>query len=98
MRAWIAFAFGFVHGFGFAYVLREMDLPGQALGWSLFSFNLGVEIGQLFVVGIVASLLAMLRVWNERVGRHLAVAGSVLVIVAGAFWFVERVFFPGGMV
>ena len=54
MRAWIAFAFGFIHGFGFANVLREMDLPARALGWSLFSFNLGVEIGQLLVVLVVA--------------------------------------------
>jgi len=36
VRAWIAFAFGFIHGFGFAYVLREMELPARALGWSLF--------------------------------------------------------------
>ena len=50
VRAWIAFAFGFIHGFGFANVLREMDLPARALGWSLFSFNVGVEIGQLLVV------------------------------------------------
>ena len=50
VRAWIAFAFGFIHGFGFANVLREMDLPARALGWSLFSFNVGVEIGQLIVV------------------------------------------------
>ena len=58
MRAWIAFAFGLIHGFGFADVLREMDLPPRALGWSLFSFNLGVEIGQVAVVLTVASLLA----------------------------------------
>ena len=55
MRAWIAFAFGFIHGFGFASVLREMNLPGEALRWSLFSFNAGVEIGQLMVVAVVAS-------------------------------------------
>ena len=47
MRPWIALVFGLVHGLGFASVLREMDLPRRALGWSLFSFNLGVEIGQL---------------------------------------------------
>ena len=57
MRAWIALAFGFIHGFGFANVLREMDLPSRALGWSLFSFNLGVEIGQVFVVVPVAGAL-----------------------------------------
>lgn len=97
MRAWIAFAFGFIHGFGFANVLREMDLPTTALGWSLFSFNLGVEVGQLVVVVAVASALVAIRARSESVGRRIAVAGSVAVIAAGAFWFVQRVFFPGGL-
>ena len=98
MRAWIAFAFGFIHGFGFANVLREMDLPARALGWSLFSFNLGVEVGQLIVVVAVASLLAALRKRSETAGKHMVLVGSWVVIAAGAFWFVERVFFPGGLV
>jgi hydrogenase/urease accessory protein HupE len=97
VRGWIAFTFGFIHGFGFANVLREMDLPSRALGWSLFSFNVGVEIGQLLVVVLVASALAALRSRSEWAGRHLAFAGSLVVIVAGAFWFVQRVFFPGGI-
>ncbi len=97
VRAWIAFAFGFVHGFGFANVLREMDLPARALGWSLFSFNVGVEIGQLLVVAVVATALASLRARNETAGRQLAFAGSIVVMAAGAFWFVQRVFFPGGI-
>ncbi|MGE5245333.1 MAG: HupE/UreJ family protein [Betaproteobacteria bacterium] len=97
VRAWIALSFGLIHGFGFASVLREMDLPARALGWSLFSFNVGVEIGQLFVVVIVASALEALRRRSEWAGRRLALAGSLGVIVAGAFWFVQRVFFPGGI-
>ena len=97
VRAWIAFAFGFIHGFGFANVLREMDLPARALGWSLFSFNIGVEIGQLMVVVVVASALAWLRDRSESAGRQLAFAGSIVVIAAGTFWFVQRVFFPGGI-
>ena len=96
VRGWIAFGFGLVHGFGFASVLREMDLPQRALGWSLFSFNVGVEIGQLLVVVAVASALAALRHRSEAAGRRLAVAGSLVVVVAGAFWFVQRVFFMGG--
>src|SRR5262245_14036714 len=95
VRAWIAFAFGFIHGFGFANVLREMDLPARALGWSLFSFNVGVEIGQLLVVVAVASAFTALRSRSEAAGRQLAVVGSIIVMVAGAFWFVQRVFFPG---
>ena len=97
MRSWIAFAFGFIHGFGFANVLREMDLPRRALGWSLFSFNIGVEIGQLFVVVAVAAALAALRSRSEAAGRRLAFAGSIVVIMAGAYWFIQRVFFHGGM-
>jgi hydrogenase/urease accessory protein HupE len=97
MRAWIAFGFGLIHGFGFANVLREMDLPARALGWSLFSFNLGVEVGQLVVVIAVASLLAAIRARSEAAGRRLATVGSIVVIAAGTFWFIERVFFGGGV-
>jgi hydrogenase/urease accessory protein HupE len=92
VRAWIAFTFGFIHGFGFANVLREMDLPARALGWSLFSFNVGVEIGQLAVVLVVATALAALRARSEAAGRQIAFAGSIVVIAAGTFWFVQRVF------
>jgi hypothetical protein len=46
------------------------------------------------VVVMVASLLSMLRSRNETAGRRIAFAGSVVVIVAGAFWFIQRVFFP----
>jgi hydrogenase/urease accessory protein HupE len=95
-RAWVAFAFGLIHGFGFANVLRDMDLPARALGWTLFSFNRGVEIGQLAVVGLVASLLARIRARSEVAGRRLAFAGSIVVMLAGAIWFVQRVFFSGG--
>jgi HupE / UreJ protein len=92
-RAWIAFFFGLVHGFGFAGVLREFGLPSRALGWSLFSFNLGVEIGQVCIVVVVASLLAALRNRNKELGQKIATVGSVIVILAGSFWFIQRVFF-----
>jgi hydrogenase/urease accessory protein HupE len=95
-RAWVAFAFGLIHGFGFANVLHEMDLPARALGWTLFGFNLGVEMGQLLVVVSVASLFAAIRTRSEVAGRRLAFAGSIIVMMAGAFWFVQRVFFSGG--
>jgi hydrogenase/urease accessory protein HupE len=90
-RAWIAFVFGLVHGFGFANVLGEMDLPRHLLGWTLFAFNLGVEIGQLAIVLVVAGALTWLRRVRPTLARPVAVAGSVLVIWAGFFWFVERV-------
>ena len=96
VRAWIAGAFGLIHGFGFASVLREMNLPRRALGWSLLSFNVGVELGQLAVVVVAASAIAVVRSRNERAGRRLVTVGSTVVMAAGAYWFIERVFFPGG--
>jgi hydrogenase/urease accessory protein HupE len=96
LRPLAAGVFGLVHGFGFANVLREFGLPREALAWSLFSFNVGVEIGQLIVVAIVASLLNFVRRWNPSMGRRVTVTGSIVVIAAGVFWFVQRVFFPGG--
>jgi hydrogenase/urease accessory protein HupE len=96
-RAWIAFAFGLIHGFGFANVLREMDLPSRALGWTLFAFNIGVEIGQLVFVVLVASLFIWIRSRSEAAGRRLVFAGSIIVMLAGAFWFVQRVFLSGGI-
>ena len=92
VRAWIALGFGLIHGFGFAGVLREMELPAGALGWSLLSFNLGVEAGQVLVVAAVAGLLGAVRRRSEAAGRRIATVGSVAVVAAGAFWFVERTF------
>jgi hydrogenase/urease accessory protein HupE len=96
VRGRVALAFGLVHGFGFASVLREMDLPARALGWSLASFNVGVEIGQLAVVAVVAAAVAAVRARSRVAGHRLAFAGSVVVIVFGAFWFVERTLLAGG--
>jgi hypothetical protein len=93
LRAWAALTFGLVHGFGFANVLREFGLPREALGWSLFSFNFGVEIGQLAVVLLVASVLTAIRRRSDVAGARVAIAGSVVVIAAGTYWFVQRVFF-----
>ena len=94
LRAWIALGFGLVHGLGFASVLREMALPARALGLSLVSFNLGVEVGQMLVVGAVATALAALRARSEWAGQALAVVGSMVVVAAGSLWFVQRLLFP----
>jgi hypothetical protein len=92
IRAWLAVAFGLIHGFGFAYVLKEFGLPQAALGWSLFAFNLGVEVGQLLIVAVVAGSLALVRSRSHNAARQLATIGSIAVIAAGVYWFVERVF------
>jgi HupE / UreJ protein len=91
VRPWIALFFGLVHGFGFASVLREIGLPPRALGISLFSFNLGVEIGQAIIVVIVAAVLGFVRTRSPRLALRLAHAGSIVVILAGAYWFIQRI-------
>ena len=91
-RALAAAGFGLVHGFGFASVLGEMGLPSGALAGSLFAFNAGVEIGQACIVLAVAPLLAVLRAHRPAGVRRAVIAGSAFVLVAGAYWFVQRAF------
>jgi len=96
VRAWIALAFGFIHGFSVAIALGGIGFSGGALGAALAGLNAGIETAQLVGVAAAASALAALRSRSEWARQQLAVVGSVIVIAAGAFWFVERVFFPGG--
>ncbi|MGH8173495.1 MAG: HupE/UreJ family protein [Rhodanobacteraceae bacterium] len=89
-RAWIlAFAFGLVHGFGFASVLNDLGLPRDALALSLAGFNIGVELGQLAVVLVVVPLIFELR--ERRLYRPaVLVGGSAIIAVVAATWFVQR--------
>jgi hypothetical protein len=90
LRAAVAFAFGLVHGFGFAGVLAEMALPNERLVPALFGFNAGVEIGQLGVVLLSWPLLRWLL--RSRLEWHRAVSewGSAAVCGLGVFWFLSR--------
>lgn len=85
----LTFVFGLIHGFGFANVLREMHLPSDAMVTGLFTFNLGVEIGQIIIVGLMWPLL---RVLERQTYRPLVVrVTSVAIAAVGLFWFFERV-------
>ena len=85
----LTFAFGLVHGFGFANVLREMALPRAALASSLFTFNAGVELGQLGVLLLAWPVLRAVQ--RSAYAVTITRAVSVVVIVFGAVWFVQRV-------
>lgn len=91
LRPYFALFFGLVHGFGFAFVLREFGLPDGNLAWSLLAFNIGVEIGQLVIVVPAAFALAWLRQRAPNVSKRIVIGGSLAVILAGAYWFVDRV-------
>ena len=88
-RAAVTFLFGLVHGFGFAGVLGELDLPASAFAWALLEFNVGLELGQLAIVFAVTALLYALRGWRGY-PRWVIGAGSAFAIAIGALWFVER--------
>jgi len=85
------FAFGLVHGFGFADVLHELDLPLGEFVWALLRFNLGVEAGQLVIVAVALTPLYLLRrePWYRS---RVLIPVSVFAIVVSAIWFAERVF------
>lgn len=89
-RLWFAFCFGLIHGFGFANVLQDMVLPRQALGWSLFAFNAGVEIAQGCIVLAVVPLLGWLRRSQAVVAERLVASAALGITAAGGFWFFQR--------
>jgi len=86
----ISFAFGLMHGFGFANVLRELGLPPRGLIASLLSFNVGVEIGQLVIV--LLTFPCVLFVLKTRWRKQFIYATSTCILIFGAAWFVERAF------
>jgi hypothetical protein len=91
-RAWmVAFGFGLVHGFGFAHVLLDLNLPAATLALALFSFNVGVELGQLLVV---CALMPLIYLWRDSLfyKRVTVTAASCLIILLAAGWMLERIF------
>ena len=91
-RRWLlAFAFGLVHGFGFASVLQEIGLPEAGLLRALLAFNVGVECGQLVVVALVLPVLLWVARHHMRLYiKVLLQAGSVALILIGSFWMLQR--------
>ena len=88
-RAIVTFLFGLIHGFGFAGVLGELNLPTVQFAWALFQFNLGIELGQLFIVAVAVTALFAFRrqAWYPFVVIR---GGSAVAIVIGSLWFIDR--------
>lgn len=89
-RALVAFAFGLIHGFGFASVLLDLGLPKTALLLSLVGFNVGVEIGQL---AIVAAFLPLAFAARRTVAyrKVVLIGGSTVIALIALVWLFERV-------
>jgi hypothetical protein len=91
-RRWpalVAFLFGLVHGLGFAGALKEIGLPQNHLSVALLTFNVGVELGQLMVVGVAYLIYRALASWPKFViarAPALYAIGSV-----AAYWSIGRI-------
>jgi hypothetical protein len=92
-RARIAFAFGLLHGFGFASVLSDMGLPHGARVISLLAFNLGIEAGQLAVVLTVMPVIYVFRA-GVFYRRGVMPWGSAAIALIATVWLVQRAIFP----
>ena len=86
----VAFAFGLLHGFGFASALTSAGLPKAELPIALLSFNVGVEIGQLSFVALILSLERAFRILEVRWPRWAEALPGYTVGSLGAFWTVQR--------
>jgi hypothetical protein len=87
----VAFAFGLLHGFGFASALTTAGLPRGDLPLALLSFNVGVEVGQLGFVGLVVAMEHSFRILKIRWPRWVQALPGYAVGSLGAFWTVQRV-------
>ncbi|HET8772194.1 MAG TPA: HupE/UreJ family protein [Thermoanaerobaculia bacterium] len=93
-RVAIVFAFGLLHGMGFAGVLEELGLPRSEFLTALLAFNVGVEAGQLTVIALAFALVswwARTRPWYRS---RFVVPASALIALTGIFWTVQRVWSP----
>lgn len=88
-RPWVVFAFGLVHGLGFAHSFQEHAVDIENFLPALFSFNVGIECAQIVVVGMAYTAVA---VWWKRETYRLMVArpASVMLAASGLYWAVER--------
>ena len=85
----VAFAFGLLHGFGFAGALQDLGLPQGDIPLALLMFNIGVEVGQLaFIAVVLAAIAAFTRIY--AVPRQAVLVSSYAIGILAAFWTIER--------
>lgn len=90
-KPWIvAFAFGLLHGFGFAGTLSEIGIPGPEIPIALLSFNVGVEAGQLAFIAAFLAFVASLRNLEVRFPRWTRPFPAYTIGSFASFWFLQR--------
>ena len=85
----VAFLFGFIHGLGFSSSLSDIGLPHNEIPLSLFSFNLGIELGQITFIIFASIILYILHHFLKKSSLHLLIAYGIGSI--SAFWLLQRV-------
>ena len=90
-RPVVVFAFGLLHGLGFAGVLTELGLPQDQFVTALVGFNVGVEFGQLSVILGAWLLLALWQMSETTYRRTVIIPGSLCIAAVGLYWTFERV-------
>lgn len=88
---YLAFFFGLIHGFGFANVLVDLPLATSERVLALLSFNVGIELGQLFFIILVFPIALLLR-HTQFYKYVIFYMGSLISILVALWWFFERVF------
>ena len=86
----MAFAFGLLHGFGFASGLKATGLPQTDIAFGLLLFNVGVEIGQVFFVLLILGMAWSYRQLEIRWPRWALALPGYTVGTLGAFWTIQR--------
>lgn len=90
-RPYVVFGFGLLHGLGFAGVMAEFGLPQSHFVAGLIAFNIGVELGQLFVLALCFAAVGFWFAHKTWYRRGISIPASVIVAATGAVWTVQRV-------
>ena len=89
-RVAVVFGFGLLHGMGFAGALRELGLPRSEFLTGLVTFNAGVEVGQLAIVGMASALVWYWSRNPREYRKWIVVPGSALIALTGLYWTIVR--------
>jgi len=91
-RLIIVFVFGLIHGLGFASALNEIGLPPNKFISSILSFNLGVELGQIFIILLVFLMLIIPFGKKHWYKKRIVYPVSIMIAIVGMYWTIERLF------
>lgn len=92
-RLFLVFAFGLLHGLGFASMLSDFGMPEDAFATALISFNMGVELGQLTIILLAFLLVSFWFRYKPWYRKVIVIPASLIIAITGCYWAVERLQF-----